>query len=334
MKRILALLRRDVLATSKDALLIYTIVAPLLLAFGARFFLPAVGQATVNVVVTEDTSSALIERLADYVHVEVVADQSALEQRVLAFDDTAGIMMQADGSYTILLEGNETHDTEVLPELVLRKVLNADDAPLTLHTVDVAEAPFPFREMIGAFMALSMLCIGSMVMSLNIVEDKECRVMQALGVSPLSRGEYVLARSLLALMVTLVIVFSALWLLGVVVFSLWQMLLAVVIAALFAVLIGFVIGAISGNQIAAIANIKFSVLLFLLPAILTLLLPERFWLALAWLPTYWAFVSFRAILVEGVRWSALWLPLGVNLALSLAFIAVVYPWLRGKLELG
>lgn len=334
MKRILVLLRRDVLSTSKDALLIYIIVVPLLLAFGVRFFLPAVGQATVNVVVTEDMSPALITRLTDYVHVEVVADQAALERRVLAVDDTAGIMLQTDGTYTILLEGNETHDTEVLPELVLRKVLSADDVPLTLHTVDVAEAPFPFREMIGAFMALSMLCIGSVVMSLHIVEDKECRIMQALGVSPLSRGEYVMARSLLALIVTLVIVFSALWLLGIVAFQHLHMLLAVVIAALFAVLIGFVIGAISSNQIAAIAHIKFSVLLFLLPSILTLLLPERFWLVLAWLPTYWAFVIFRAILVEGAQWSALWLPLGVNLALSLAIISVVYPWLRGKLELG
>ncbi len=331
MKRIRTLIRRDLLSMSKDAIIIYSIVAPLLLAVGVRLFLPALGQATINVVVTEDLSAEMVGRLEAYLNVEVVSDQAALEQRVLALDDTAGILVDAQSDYRIVLEGNESHDTEVLPEMVLRRVLSSNDQEMTFETVEVAPTPFPFRELMGAFFALGVLSISSVVMSLNIVEDRESGTMRAMGVTPLGRGEYVLARSLLAGGLMLLTVFGSLWLLGLTGFNYLQVLVAVLVAALFAVLIGFVIGAISGNQIAALANIKFGVLLFLLPSFLTLLLPEQFAWTLAWVPTYWAFMIFRAILVDGVAWAGLWLPLLVNLLLSLVSIGIAYSWLKGKL---
>lgn len=332
MTRMLTLIRRDLLSTGKDAVLLYALVAPLLIALGLRLFLPSVGQATVNVVVTPDLPPGLAERLADYFHVETVADRVALERRVLAFDDTAGIAPDGQGGYMIVLEGNETHDTELLPELALRRLLaGAADAP-SIAMAEVAAAPFPFREVFGAFLALSALVISSTVMGLMIVEDKESRVMLALGVSPLARSEYIAARSLLAFGLALLVTFGSLWLLGVTAFDHLQLLAALLATLLVAGLMGFLVGAISANQIAAIANLKFGILLFLLPALLTLVLPERFWLALAWLPTYWAFAGFRAILVEGVDWPALGLLLLGNLLVSLVYIAVAYPWLKTRLD--
>lgn len=329
MKRILALIRRDLLSTTKDQMLIYAAFAPLILALGMRFFLPSVAQATVNVVVTRDVSPQLVEQLEPYFDVEVVSDRAALERRVLAVDDVAGIVPTDDGGYGLILEGNEAHDSVVMPKIVLQRLLGGDG--LQIATVDVAGPQFPFRELIGAFTAVGAFFLAGTVMALHIVEDKESRIMQ-LGVSPMGRLEYVAARSLLVALMSAATISGSLWLLGITHFDYLQLLLAIAVGGLAAVLVGFIIGAISGNQIAAIANIKFGALLFLMPPFVTLVIPESFWAALYWSPSFWTFVAFKAILLEGVSWPALAPALLWNLAVSLVFAALCYSWLKGKLD--
>ena len=138
---------------------------------------------------------------------------------------------------------------------------------------EVAGDQVAFREIFGAFLGLSVLFVASMVMGFMIIEDKESRMLQALGISPLSRREYVAARGILVLAIALVLVFGGLLLLGLSGFDYLQILAISLVASLVAILAGFVIGALSGNQIAGIANVKFGMLLFILPALLTLVIP-------------------------------------------------------------
>lgn len=52
----------------------------------------------------------------------------------------------------------------------------------------------PCREVAGAIAALSVIFISGFLAGLHIIEDKESNMMQALGVSPLGRREYIAAR--------------------------------------------------------------------------------------------------------------------------------------------
>ena len=329
MKRILALIYRDLLSTSKDQFMIYAVLAPVILALGLRFFLPVVGQTTVNVVVTRDMPPQLVERMQPYLNVEVVPDRAALERRVLAMDDAVGIVSAGDG-YAVILEGNEAHDSVEMPGIVLQRVLGGD--AMQVATVDVAGPQFPFRELIGAFTAVGVFFLAGTVMALHIVEDKESRIMQALGVSPMGRLEYVAARSLLVVLLSVAMMSISLWLLGITEFDYLQMLTATVVGSLAAVLVGFIVGAISSNQIAAVANIKFGSLAVLMPAFLTLLVPEGYQVMLYWSPSFWTFVAFKGILLEGANWATLTPVLLWNLAVSLVFAALCYSWLKGKLD--
>ncbi|HWI62246.1 MAG TPA: ABC transporter permease [Symbiobacteriaceae bacterium] len=331
MKRIFAIIRRDLLATSKDFLLLYVVLAPLLLTLGTRLFLPAVGQTAINLVVTPDLPAALVERLGEYAAVDVVKDRAALERRVTAYDDAIGIVPAAGGAgFTLVTEGNEAPDAVLLPEMVLGQL--AGGAAVTFSTEDVSGGALPFRELLGAFFALSALFISAIVMGLHIIDDKESRMMLALGASPLGRREYVAARGLTAAVLGVLLCFGSLWIMGLTGFDHLQVLAVALVTAVTVALAGFLIGATSANQIAGLATIKFGFLAVLAPAIATLFIPDQFRFALYWLPPYWSFVSLRAVLEEAVSWADLAPMLAWNLGTALVLVLLCYNWLKRKLD--
>lgn len=330
MHRIYALFRRDLLSTTKDFILLYALVAPILMALGFRLFLPAVGQVSVNAVVTGEMEPVLVERLNSYMNVEVLSSRAALDRRVLAFDDAVGIVADGKGGFLLVTEGNEAHDSVVLPQMVLTKLAGGGEFTYTEEAVRGAETPY--REIVGAFLALGAAFIASIVMGFHIIEDKESRMMAALGVSPLTRREYIATRSITALFLSVILVFGSLWSMGLTAFDHLQMLVITVVTGLLAILLGFLIGALSPNQIAGVANVKFGVILVMIPAIMVLLVPAKYHLALWWVPSFWAFVSVRDVLTTGLSWPALTPLLLGNLLSGLLLIGIAYPWLKGRLD--
>lgn len=326
MKRILAVLQRDLLSTTRDAMLVYIVLAPLILGFGLRWVLPSVGGTSLNLVVTEGFDQAMRDTIAPYAALETVPDTGALERRVLAFDEVIGVEA-AGGSYRLVLEGNESEASRELAGIVLDRALDGTSLPAA-EIEQVGRARVPFREWIGVFMALSAMFFGAMVMGFHIVEDKESRVIQALWVTPLSRGEYIAARSLMVLALAIVTAFAGLWALGITGYNVAQVALTALLGGVTGILFGFLMGATSPNQIAAFAFVKLGFLPLLLPAVAALLMPDRLEVLLYWAPTYWAYVALKSILIDGAGWGALWLPLAAMLGLTVAALAAALPWLR------
>jgi len=91
LRRIRSIIARDLKASTREFLTIWVLVAPFVLALVIRGFVPAVGGAGINLVVTSDVGAELTASLKQYANVEVVADRAALERRVLLVDDVAGI---------------------------------------------------------------------------------------------------------------------------------------------------------------------------------------------------------------------------------------------------
>jgi ABC-2 type transport system permease protein len=332
MKKMLALIQRDLWSTLRDAMLLYVLVAPFLICVGARLLLPTVGQTSGNLILTEQDAAQLAEPLSAYGNVQIVRDRAALERRVRAFDDATGLVSQGDGSYDLVLEGNETHDAALLPRLALQHALG--ESTWQPELVAVSGDSIPYREWVGAFLALSSLFFGGIVLSFYIIEDKETGMAQALGVSPLTHSTYVAARVALVVMLSVVTIYTSLAVLGLTHYSPWQLLAAILVGCVPALLFGLTIGALSGNQITGIANLKFGFLLVLLPAALHLMLPARWQPALYWLPTYWAFRGFRAILVDGAAWAVAWPLFLATLTVSIVYLAAAWRWLARRLTFG
>lgn len=331
MRRMLAIIRRDLLATTRDYLLLYITLSPWLLTLAFRLLVPAVGQSAITVVVTTNVPPAMMDALGAYAHVDVARDRAALARRVGAYDDAVGVVPAPGGGYTLVVEGNESPDATGLPALVLQR-LHAGPSGLVPDAVVLPGDRLPYREIIGAFVALSVLFISGISMGFHIVEDKESRMMLALGASPLGRREYVAARALLAAAISTVSVFGSLWILGLGGFDHLQVLALTVTSTLAVALMGFVIGALSANQVAGIATVKFGFLLIVGPAAASLFVDGWPSYLLYWLPPYWIFAGYRAVLAEGAGWGRLAPLLAWNLGTTLLLVAAGFGWLRQRLD--
>lgn len=333
MKRILSLIRRDMHSSVREFILVYGLLAPFLLALVIRAFIPSVGSASLNLVVTGDLGEEMIARLRDYGKVEIVKDRAALDRRVLALDDAAGIVRDGDGDgFVVVLEGNEAEETAVLPGIVLADILSDD--PVAVLGEDLGRVSSPLQPVLATVLAMTAMLIGGMVIGFNIIEDKESGTLSALGVSPMSRAEYMAGRSLLGAGLALVLVFGSLYAMGAGPFNALQVLAVSVPGAVLAVLFGFYIGSVSESQVSGIATMKVGGLFFLLAPVLSAIVPAKWHIALYWLPTFWTYLGFReAFMAGGAAWGEILRLSAISLAVSLALLAVSWPLLRNKLVL-
>ena len=330
MRRILAIIQKDLISTTRDAMLLYVLLAPLIIGVGVRIFLPSVGGSTINLTITEASASALEDTLSQFAKVQVVPHRDALERRVNAYDEAVGILPAEDG-YMLVLEGNETHESRALAALALQAAAGDGFSPQG-EVVEVDTQRVPYRAWIGAFTALSTLFFGSMIMGFHIIEDKESGMIEAMGASPLNRRTYLLARAMFMFVLLQLIVLIALMAMGITGFNVLQVIALVAASTTMAVLFGFLVGAANANQIAGIAFIKIGFWPLLMPAVLSLFIPDGWQWTLYWAPTYWSFIGFKRLLVDGLGWASLWGPLLWTVVLSIVISAVAYPWFKGKLS--
>ena len=329
MKKVIALLKRDFISTTRDAMLLYVVMAPIIIGLGVRLFLPAIGSSSTNLIITQADTPVLQEALAPYARLQIVADETALEQRVLAIDNAAGIINDGQGGYAVVLQGNEPAETALLPEMMLRYALG--EHLVNAEITQLAGTTVPYRDWVGAFIALTVPFIASIAMALFIIEDKETGMLYTLSVSPLGKGTYILTRGLFVMGYSLVMVYVALLVLGITGAPVLPVLAMTAACSLAAILFGFIIGSLSASQVAGLANMKFGFLVILAPAILSLVLPSAYHAALYWVPFFWAFEGFREILVQGGSWATFWPSLLWTIVSSMAFIAILAPWLKKRL---
>src|SRR5690554_4724838 len=119
MKKILAIVRRDVKSGTRDWLILYLSIAPILFALVIKALIPGVESSTLNVVLLEDVDKELSGYVGNYAEVEYVDSMEAMEERVLRMDDIYGVTEGGPTAYHIIRQGNEVGDThEVLAMLL------------------------------------------------------------------------------------------------------------------------------------------------------------------------------------------------------------------------
>jgi len=330
MRRIRSLIARDLKSSARDYIVLYSLLAPLLVALILRAFIPSVGEATVNLVVTADTPVELIEALRGYGSVEVRRDRGEVEARVLQLDDAMGIIPVGE-TYEIVLEGNESEEARGLPALILAEILGPPQVAVVHH--NLGRATSPVRPFVSTMMPLMAMVIAGFFIGINIVEDKESNMIPALGTSPLSRLEYIAGRSLLAAVVSLGMSVAALFVLGTWPVNLPQVLMLSAGAAVLAIILGLYIGSVATNQIEAIGVLKLGSIPFVVvPLLVYALGPSLHW-TMYWLPTYWTAAGFKAMFLDGADWSEVARLAATGLGVSLLFLLVSWRNLNRRLAL-
>ncbi|MDP2872919.1 MAG: ABC transporter permease [Bacillota bacterium] len=338
MRRIGSMIGRDLKASTREFLTVWVLVAPFVLALVIRGFVPAVGGAGINLVVTSDLGADLTAALRQYANVEVVPDRAALERRVLLVDDVAGVVRDTgagggggSGALLVVLQGNEQEESRELPGLILATILGEEQVQITERSL--GRQASPIRPYMAGMLALSAALFGGIIMGFAIIEDKTAGTMSALGVSPLSSTEYIAGRATLGMSLAVIMTFASLYIMGAAPFDPLQVLSLTVSGALLAVTLGFIIGSVANNPIEAIGTFKFGFMPFWIIPVLGLVVPQAYQFTLYWMPTYWIFFGYREIFLNQAGWGEVGPYAATAFGVSLLFFAVSWRLLRRRLTL-
>lgn len=322
-KRVLLLLKKDLVSGLRDNLFLYIIIAPLLMAVFLRFFVPALTANAVNVIVPEGQKSAVYAELKDYVRVEYAAGMEAMEARVLKWDDAVGVVDPGDGQPLIIVaEGNENRAVIEMVGAALNEISGGLEG-VSVREVDLGKPQQPAVIITAMMMCFTALMIGGMLTGFTMAEEKELNTRQSLRASPLTDLEYMAGKTITGMLVALFLVLLYTLILGVS-FSLPKLLVVSLAGVVVGAILGYLVGNISNNQLTAIASAKIGSMLFIAPPVVALLLPASQQFFLYWIPTYWTFVGYRSIFWDDGSWAQV-LPLfGWNMATNLVFLALVF----------
>jgi len=329
-KRITAIFRRDLKSGTREFLLIYMILAPVLLAVLLRLFIPSVNAISFKFAVDEALGEEVIQEFDKYGTVEVLKGRAAIEARVMKIDDIAGITADANGEFMILLEGNEAGALEYIAREIVYELTNQTKNGLEFRFSDIGKGLSPLLIYGAVSMVTITITMGGMIIGLNIIEEKEAGTISALSASPMRKWEFIFGKSLIGLVFPIVHTFIVLWIFGITWVDPWKVIVLTVISSLLAVILGFLIGVLSGNQLAAIANMKGLFVIVSGSFLGVILLPASKHFFLYWSPVYWSIMGFHKMITGQASWSvvsqySLWI-LGLTTA--------VFLLARGKIRRG
>lgn len=311
MKRILSIFSRDVKSSTREFLLLYIIIVPLLIAFGLRFFIPSVNAISFQFALDKKLDNAVFELFENYGKVEALEGKSAIINRVNKADDIVGITQKEDGSFVAIFEGNEKESSRYIARQIIRKLQGSEqDAVIRFSDIGIKISSVAVYGTSSAI--LMAIILSGMVIGLNIIEEKESGTISALSATPMRRMEFFAGKSLIGFVLPVIETFIILWILGMQDVNQGMMLMMTVACSLVAVILGFLVGVLSSNQIAGIANMKFLLLLVSASYIGAIVLPRELQPFLYWSPLYWATVGLNAVITKSATWAqiywyALWI---------------------------
>lgn len=330
MKRIFAVLRRDLTSGLRDFMVVFVLVMPFILALALRLIVPGVGASLFRAAVLEEQRGGVGAWLETCAPVESVRDRAALEARVLRTDDVFGVVEKADGGHEIVRQGNEAGGGEALA-LLLDARANPDfPSPVAVGVEDVGWKMSPLKLEGGNFLLVFLTVFGGMLIALGMVEEKMGNTLSAVNVSPMRRAEFVAGKATLGFLAPAVSSVGVISILGFEGIDFGMAAVTVLCTAAISVLIGFVIGLASTDPIAAVAGMKTVFLPVFASVFGGIFLSEKWQVLLWWSPHYWSYRTMKSILLNQASWAQV----GTSAAIMLGITALGFLALAPKIRRG
>src|SRR6056297_1328825 len=334
-KKILTILSRDILSSSRDAMAMYIIVIPVLLAIGITLLAPGLNDTSVKVALLNTDKQEHIDFMNSYAKVEVFRSQEEMERRILKRDDIGG-MVSLEGNanrYEILFQGNEN---KALQEYV--KALNAlYEIDSTGETTKAEIYSFGYKtpplktKLVNMLILLSVMLSG-MLIATTIVEEKADNTISAINVSPISQTGFVFGKSLLGGTVVMVSIVISLLITGYYNINWGMILLVGFTAMLLSIIIGFLQGLNSKDVMEAAGSVK----LIMFPVVVSIvgyeLLADKWQWTMYWSPFYWAYRANDMILSKTAQWPTVLFSVGIVVLLTLVVYLASLPRIRKGLS--
>ncbi|QRN86662.1 ABC transporter permease [Clostridia bacterium] len=331
-RRALLIFIRDLKVSTRDFLTVYIILVPILFAVVINLLVPSVNETTVSLAFLRSDEHEYVDFYRDFAIVEEFDSLASVEHRLNKRDNIVAILPEENSHY-ILTQGNEPEGVVDLAKL-LKTLQETDTAGKgsNAEIVDYGHTIPPLKKLLVAAAMLFTSVLGGMLIAMSIVEEKVDQTVSALNVTPMSRGTFVLGKSLMGVVLAIMGSFALVLLTGFRDISFGQLTISILGITLISVMVGFIQGLNSDDVITAAGGIK---LLFmpLAGAIAATELLNSFWQKFFYpLPYYWSYKSVNEILSNTATWPSVLGQTGIVVLLAALLALFIVPRIRKGLE--
>lgn len=292
-KRIFNLISKEITSISRNNMIIYAILFPILLAFVMRLFIPSMEDMKLSAAVDSSVDTNFVNELKTFVNIEQYDSYSELQDRVEKPDDICGITKK-DGQYVVILEGNETGEAKEIVSSIMNMILSERSMSQYEH-ISLEKNNSRNKEITASLLLLTSVLIGGFIIGLSIVEEKESKSMRALAVSPIRMVDFVVSHTIICLITSIILSLISIFILMGTKVNYGQVIIASVATTGLGVVLGLLIGLLADNLISAIAVIKVLLFIFIGVSFGSLFVPQNFQWVFYLFPNYWGFQSFMNI---------------------------------------
>ena len=332
LKKLIVILKKDFVTARRDAMAIYIMVIPLVLAVGITLFAPGLNDTTVKLAMLRDDDPAHIEYMEQFARVELFDTVDEINNRVEKRDDIAGLEPAAH-SYDIVLQGNEAggvRDYVVLLNTLYELGATREDTSAQLESF--GRTVPPLKTMLVNILILMTIMLAGMLIAISIVEEKAENTISAINVTPISQTVFVVGKSLFGGTVAMLGIIGAVLITGYYDINWLMIILVGVTSMVLSLVVGFLQGLTSGDIMEAASNVK----MLFLPIAGSIagyeLLSDRWQWTMYWSPFYWAYKANTAILSKTADWGTVLLATGMVIVLSLVVFLAARPKIRKGLS--
>ena len=318
MKQLLNMFKFDLKSTFKSGMGAYMMITPTIMIIVLKFFLPSMDSTSANMAVVTEGPNAVkqevIVELETFTKVKTYATIEDMEQKLRGTGTVEGLYWDPDEEqYVSVLERNiEKNKAFSSGARVIRKYYVEENYPdrgkTNTFIYDVPEElsdrseTSPVATMGGSMFILFMSFIGAFLIGLGVVNDKELGTDRALQVTPLTKAEYYVGRSIFPLLTIAFYTIVSLLILGLMHVNILQVYLVVISSFSITLLFGLLIGALAHNDNEAIGVGKMLGMLLMLSILGGTLLPDNWHWVVYWTPFYWVYDVLESVFTQTATW--------------------------------
>ncbi|HKL11688.1 MAG TPA: ABC transporter permease [Clostridia bacterium] len=331
-RKILAVFLRDIRVSMRDFIALYIIIFPVLFSIAINLFVPSVNDSTVTIAMLEDDRSEHIEYFMDYAVVELFETSEDVKHRVEKRDNIVGILPE-NNDYYILAQGNEPEGiVDFVKTLRAYEFFGVTSEDTRVEFSDFGNTIPPIKKLMVNVAIMLSSVLGGMLIALNIVEEKVDNTISAMNVTPISRGGYIIGKSIIGILVPVVGTITMLVLTGFANVNMLQMLTMLMATSIISILVGFIEGINNNDVMEAAGNIKILFLPLMGSVAGAELLSDKWQKFFYPIPFYWTYKANDMILSRSGSWGKISLYTAFVVAISAVVFLVIAPKIRKGLE--
>ena len=336
MTQLLQVFLLDVKLNFKHFMGVYMIVVPVAILVVLRLFIPTVESTSATLAVVSEGPSAVqpevVESLGEFLDVQSFPTIDAMERKLRGTGQAEGLYWDPGaGQYVSVLERSTGGNTlfSVAARILRLEYFHENYPVAPLVTQFSAGVPpelsdrteiSPVATVGGSIYIVFMIIIAGFVIGLGVVTDKELGTDKALRVSPVTRLEYFVGKSIYPLIVTLAYAIVALLMLGLIEVNILQVYIVVLASFGVTLLFGLLIGALAKNENEAIGVGKLLSMVVGLGILGATLLPDNWHWVVWWAPFYWIYDVLEGVFTRTIGWGTFAWKTALTVGLSVLFM--------------